>query len=419
MLDNRGPWRLGLPRIEPGTHLFFPRTPVIYGFLFRLETDSKYSAERQPSLAIGSADACCEVEEAVEIRRRRLEAILFVSREPLSLRKLAALAGLADATEVRTLTRQINQIFESEGRAFRIEENAGGLQMLTRPQFAKWLRRLAYIPPEMRLSASTMETLALVAYRQPIQRAAVEAVRGVGSGEMLRQLMQKDLVRICGRSEDLGRPYLYGTTNRFLQLFGLHSIDRLPRADWVRETERSLEPEKVENGMPNTYNSSVSLCPPGCSPEVVQTEVGSDKKESAVKMTVAANGLNETLLELHDPRMSLPLEFVPVRLSNDEDDFEDEEEFEDDDEEDDFDDEEEDLEDDDLEDEEFEEEELEDEEFDEDELEEGEEDEWEEVEEDDEEEDSESEEEDEDWDDDDDDDWDDDDAEEEEEEDWE
>lgn len=101
--------------------------------------------------------------------------------------------------------------------------------MLTRPQFAPWLRRLAYIPTVTKLSQSAMETLAVVAYRQPIRRADIEAIRGVGCSEVLKQLMESELVRICGRSEDLGRPYLYGTTKRFLQIFGLRSADRLPR----------------------------------------------------------------------------------------------------------------------------------------------------------------------------------------------
>ncbi len=298
--------------------------------------------------------------ETDEERRRRLEAILFLSKEPLPSRRLVSLAGLADATEVRTLTRQLNELYESEGSAFRIEENAGGVQLLTRPQFGTWLRRLPFVPGELRLTQPTLETLALVAYRQPILRADIEAVRGVGSGEMLRQLMQRDLVRICGRSEELGRPYLYGTTRRFLQLFGLHSLDRLPRGEWVRQTELRNGSRKVEKGMPDSYNDIVSLYPPGRSPEVVQTEVGSDKKESAVKMTVAANGLNETLVEFLDPRMSLPLEVNPVLMSDDDEDFEDDEDdFDDDDEDDDFDDEEdEDLEDEDLEEEDFEDEDL-------------------------------------------------------------
>jgi segregation and condensation protein B len=91
-------------------------------------------------------------------------------------------------------------------------------------------------PSDLRLSAPALETLAVVAYRQPILRAEVESVRGVSSGELLRQLMERDLVRIAGRSDELGRPFLYGTTRRFLELFGLRSLDELPRAAALRST---------------------------------------------------------------------------------------------------------------------------------------------------------------------------------------
>lgn len=173
--------------------------------------------------------------EPAEVKQRRLEAILLLSREPLPSRRLAGLAGLADATEARTLIRRINDRYDRQGRAFRIEEVAGGFLLLSRPQFAPWLRRLGYVPQEERLTQPALETLAVVAYRQPVQRADIEAIRGVGCDEVLRQLIQRDLVRICGRSEDLGRPYLYGTTKRFLQMFGLRSVDRLPRAEWINQ----------------------------------------------------------------------------------------------------------------------------------------------------------------------------------------
>lgn len=160
----------------------------------------------------------------------RLEAVLFVSQEPLTSRKLAQLVSLADATQARTLIRRLNQFYEAEGRAFRVEEIAGGYQLLSGPQFAVWIRRLSRTPSEARLSGPALDTLAVIAYRQPVLRAEIEAVRGVGCGEMLRQLMERDLVRLVGRSHELGRPFLYGTTRRFLQWVGLKSLDDLPLA---------------------------------------------------------------------------------------------------------------------------------------------------------------------------------------------
>ena len=158
----------------------------------------------------------------------QLEALLFLSRQPQSSRKLAQLTCLADGTKARTLVRLLNRRYDAEGNAFRVEEVAGGFQMMTRPKFAPWLRRLHAAPTEVRLSAPAMETLAVVAYRQPVLRAEIEAIRGVQSGEVLRQLIERDLVRIAGRSDELGRPFLYGTTKHFLQLFGLRHLEELP-----------------------------------------------------------------------------------------------------------------------------------------------------------------------------------------------
>ncbi len=167
-----------------------------------------------------------------------LEAVLFLAKEPLHPRKLSQLANLADGTEALTLVSRLNHLYDQAACAFRVEEVAGGVQLRTRRQFGSWLRRLQHVPREIRLSAPAMETLAVVAYRQPVVRADVEQIRGVSCGEILRQLMERDLVRVCGRSDELGRPYFYGTTNRFLQIFGLGNLEELPRAEQFR---RSLE----------------------------------------------------------------------------------------------------------------------------------------------------------------------------------
>ena len=174
-------------------------------------------------------------------RLATLEAILLVAREPLSTRRLARLAHLADGTEARTLIRRLNRLYEEGGSAFRAEEVAGGFQLLTRPELASWLRRLTPSMPETRLSGPALETLAVVAYRQPVMRAEIDAIRGVDCGEILRQLMDRDLVRIAGRAEELGRPYYYSTTKKFLQVFGLRHLDELPRAEQLRARARQGE----------------------------------------------------------------------------------------------------------------------------------------------------------------------------------
>jgi segregation and condensation protein B len=176
----------------------------------------------------------------------RLEAILFLAREPLNTRKLSQFANLADGTQARTLVRRLNEQYDAASRAFRVERVAGGYQLLTRREFAPWLRRLAHVPGETRLSAPALETLAVIAYRQPVLRSTIEAIRGVNCGEILRQLMDRDLVRIGSRSQELGRPYLYATTRRFLELFGLNHIDELPRGQELRGSAASTGQPEAE-----------------------------------------------------------------------------------------------------------------------------------------------------------------------------
>ena len=191
-------------------------------------------------------------------RIARLEAVLFLAREPLGSRKLADLANLADGTEARTLVRKLNRMYDVEGCAFRVMEVAGGFQLMSRPKFAPWLRRLHALPVEVRLSGPAMETLSVVAYRQPVLRAEIEAIRGVQCGEILRQLMQRDLVRIVGRSEELGRPFLYGTTRQFLQVFGLRHLDELPRPELYRAAEPDDRNHALTNPTKNRPNRETS-----------------------------------------------------------------------------------------------------------------------------------------------------------------
>ncbi|MCA9106567.1 MAG: SMC-Scp complex subunit ScpB [Planctomycetales bacterium] len=168
---------------------------------------------------------------------------MFLAREPLNSRRLAQLAELRDAAETRTLIRRLNEHYQRVNRAFRIEQIAAGYRLMSRPQYAGWLRRLNDETTPQRLSAPALETLAVVAYRQPVLRAEIEAIRGVSCGELLRQLMDRNLVRISGRSEELGRPFLYSTTRTFLSAFGLNSLDDLPRASIDRRSISGSDPQ--------------------------------------------------------------------------------------------------------------------------------------------------------------------------------
>jgi segregation and condensation protein B len=157
-----------------------------------------------------------------------VEAVLIAADEPLSVRRLVTIAGLRDAAEARRLVKRLQEFYDRDGTAFRVEEIAGGFQLLSRPEYHRWLARLRRGGQEVKLTGAARETLAIVAYRQPIMRADIESIRGVHSGEVLRLLMEKGLIRIAGRHESLGRPVLYGTTKKFLQVFGLRSLKDLP-----------------------------------------------------------------------------------------------------------------------------------------------------------------------------------------------
>ncbi|MEF8788047.1 MAG: SMC-Scp complex subunit ScpB [Planctomycetota bacterium] len=160
--------------------------------------------------------------------KRAVEALLFASDSVLKSGKLAELAGAEDGHEARELVVELKEEYDEAGRAFCIEEVAGGYRMVTRPRYHRWLKELKRSEKKQSLSQAAMETLAIVAYRQPLNRAEIEDIRGVQSGYILRSLVEKNLVRVVGRSTELGRPLLYGTTSTFLEEFGLDSLDDLP-----------------------------------------------------------------------------------------------------------------------------------------------------------------------------------------------
>ncbi|RMF97462.1 MAG: SMC-Scp complex subunit ScpB [Planctomycetota bacterium] len=185
----------------------------------------------------------------------RVEAALFLAKAPLSGGKLSQLADLPPRTRTDVLVRRLNALYDRRGCAFRVVSVAKGYQLRTRPEFAPWLRRLRRLPLEVRLSPPALETLAVVAYRQPILRTEIEAIRGVQCGEILRQLIERGLVKVVGRSEELGRPYLYGTTAYFLEVFGLRDLDELPFPEYRKPIEESTS----KTGSPDNADEESGL----------------------------------------------------------------------------------------------------------------------------------------------------------------
>ena len=124
-----------------------------------------------------------------------------------------------------------NNDYDTQGRSFQIEEIAGGYQLFTKPEYYEWVAKLRKKSGETKLSQASLETLAIIAYKQPILRADLESIRGVQSGQIIRLLMEKDLVKVIGRDESLGHPLLYGTTKKFLEYFGLKDLQDLPKIE--------------------------------------------------------------------------------------------------------------------------------------------------------------------------------------------
>lgn len=165
----------------------------------------------------------------------RVEALLFASGQALSAARIARALGVANDAVSVALTELVARWQSREG-AFELVEIAGGYRFMTRPEYHGDVAALRGKPGAERLSPAALETLAVVAYRQPITRAAVEAVRGVQAGPVLRLLIEHDLIKIAGRSDEPGHPLLYGTTRRFLDHFGLASLDKLPDLKDVLES---------------------------------------------------------------------------------------------------------------------------------------------------------------------------------------
>jgi segregation and condensation protein B len=172
----------------------------------------------------------------------RVEAVLLSMSRPLSESKLVDMLGLGSinskdkmpVTMVKQAIDHLNTEYAQSGRSFRIERLAGGWQLLTLSKFGPLLTRVHGAKSQGRLTPAALDTLAIIAYRQPTLRSELEAVRGVACGDVLRGLMERRLVRITGRAEELGRPMLYGTTSEFLRVFGISRLEDLPQARELR-----------------------------------------------------------------------------------------------------------------------------------------------------------------------------------------
>ena len=176
--------------------------------------------------------------------KRIIEALLFVSGQPFTHKRLTEILPDLSGEQIRQHLRTLNEEYAASKRAFQVQEVAGGYQLVTDQQLAPWVKRALQSPKPDAVSMAAMETLAIIAYRQPITKADIEAVRGVDVTASLDTLVEKRFVRITGRKDSPGRPFLYGTTSEFLRHFGLKSIDALPSLalPTVQEPEAATVP---------------------------------------------------------------------------------------------------------------------------------------------------------------------------------
>lgn len=171
-----------------------------------------------------------------------LESLLFVAEEPITLRRLEEIFDGIDRKEIALFLEELKADYENSARGIRLAEIAGGYQLRTASENADWVKKLYQLKPQ-RMSRATLETLAIVAYRQPVTRSEIEKIRGVDVGAVLATLLDRRLVRVVARKDVPGKPFLYGTTQEFLETFSLKDLGQLPTLKEAQELAQALPQE--------------------------------------------------------------------------------------------------------------------------------------------------------------------------------
>lgn len=227
-----------------------------------------------------------------------LEALLFVTPDPIPVTRFLALLGAVTKQEVDQALASLSHDYEQEGRGLQLAEVAGGYRIVTKAEFAPWLKRLEKVKAPSKLSRSALESLAIIAYKQPIVRGEVEQIRGVETSGVIRTLLERKLVRIVGRKEEPGRPIMYGTTKVFLEHFGLRDLSQLPP---LREFKELGESEQAMLPIDES--------------EAVGPEALSPAADTVFEDNVEASNGSVELIELNGSNEALPE--TSVELSSD------------------------------------------------------------------------------------------------------
>ncbi|MEJ2543214.1 MAG: SMC-Scp complex subunit ScpB [Calditrichaceae bacterium] len=218
-----------------------------------------------------------------------IEALIFASDVPLPSRKIKDIISEIGEREIKKSIERINERYKGTKSAFEIVEVAGGYQIVTRPDYADWVRKLYISRTKNRLTQKALETLAIIAYKQPITKTEVESIRGVGSDTVIRTLIERKLITVTGREKAPGNPLLYGTTRYFLEYFGLKDISDLPKLREIDELLKSdekflesLDQVSLQELIPEELGITSMLSDKSkkeSSDEIDQSEAGDDKTE--------------------------------------------------------------------------------------------------------------------------------------------
>ncbi len=178
-----------------------------------------------------------------DFQKQIVEALIFASDIPISAKKIADFEEELDSRKIKKIVEALNADYQKNRRAFFIANVAGGFQLNTRKEFEPWLKKLFKGRLRTRLSQASLESLAIITFKQPISRVEVDAIRGVNSGGVIKNLLERSLICIAGRSEGQGKPLLYGTTKEFLRYFGINDITDLPKPKEIEEIMGRLDQE--------------------------------------------------------------------------------------------------------------------------------------------------------------------------------
>lgn len=208
-----------------------------------------------------------------------VEALLFASDTPLSLNRLKVVLDELPVEKIKSIIEDLNRRYEENNQSFAIREIAGGFQMYTRPQYSSWINQLQSLRKAQKLSQAALETLSIVAYRQPVVKSTVDQIRGVDSGAALHTLLERKLITISGREESVGRPLIYETTRGFLLYFGLKDLNDLPR---IEELESLMQMRKDKESLT-------------CSAQEVEEEKDNLALEGSLTNELPSEGIKENI----------------------------------------------------------------------------------------------------------------------------